>query len=66
VISSQRREGRSGNTCFLADDVVAVEDHLAENGILVWADCGRVRVSGHLYNGSKDVDHLIRILGDMK
>lgn len=66
VISPRRREARSGNTCFLDEDATAVADRLAEHGILAWGECGRVRVSGHLYNGSNDVDKLIRTLGDMK
>ncbi len=66
VISPRPREGRSGNTCFLAEDAAGVEKRLADQGVFVWGESGRVRVSGHLYNGSTDVDTLIRTLGDMK
>ncbi len=66
VISPRRREARSGNTCFQAEDAAGVEKRLADQGILVWGESGRVRVSGHLYNGSTDVDTLIKTLGDMK
>jgi cysteine desulfurase/selenocysteine lyase len=66
VISPRRREARSGNTCFLAEDATGVEKRLADQGILVWGESGRVRVSGHLYNGSTDVDTLIRTLGEVK
>jgi selenocysteine lyase/cysteine desulfurase len=66
VISSRHRQARSGNTCFLADDARAYQQALRERGVLVWGEYGRVRVSGHLYNGSDDVDRLIeamRVLG---
>ena len=62
VISSQRRKGRSGNTCFLAEDAKGVERALSKEGILVWGEYGRVRVSGHLYNGSDDVERLLEAM----
>jgi selenocysteine lyase/cysteine desulfurase len=62
VISPRQRRARSGNTCFLADDARACQQALKERGVLVWGEHGRVRVSGHLYNGSDDVDCLIEAL----
>lgn len=62
VISPQRRKGRSGNTCFLAEDAKGVEGALSKEGILVWGEYGRVRVSGHLYNGSDDVERLLEAM----
>ena len=59
VISPSRRLARSGNTCFLAEDANAVEARLSAAGIFVWGEYGRVRVSGHVYNGSDDVDRLL-------
>ena len=66
VISPRRREARSGNTWFLDDDAEGVQQRLAGQGVLVWGESGRVRVSGHLYNSSNDVDKLMTTLGEMK
>ena len=63
VISPRHRQARSGNTCFLAVDAKGVQHALQERGVLVWGEYGRVRVSGHLYNGSDDVGCL---MGAMK
>lgn len=63
VISPSERWRRSGNTCFLAGDARGVQDRLGERGVLVWGEYGRVRVSGHLYNGSDDVRALLGALG---
>ena len=65
VISPRQRQARSGNTCFLADDSEAVVEELARRGVLVWGGCGRVRVSGHLYNSTEDVERLLRALQDI-
>ena len=62
VISPSRRPARSGNTCFVVDDAVAVEKRLSAAGIFVWGEYGRIRVSGHLYNGSDDIDRLMTTL----
>ncbi|MFH1568686.1 MAG: aminotransferase class V-fold PLP-dependent enzyme [Gemmatimonadota bacterium] len=63
VISPRERHRRSGNTCFLAADARAVHRRLEERGILLWGEYGRVRVSGHLHNGSADVERLLEALG---
>ena len=65
VISPHDPQARSGNTCFLADDSEAVVEELAKRGVLVWGGSGRVRVSGHLYNGTDDVEKLLRALHDI-
>lgn len=62
VISAKHREARSGNTCFLETDAKGLQDRLAEQGVLVWGDYGRVRVSAHLYNSSKDVARFLAAL----
>jgi selenocysteine lyase/cysteine desulfurase len=62
VISPSRRAARSGNTCFLAEDAKGVQQQLAAHQVLVWGEYGRVRVSGHLYNGSEDVERLLDAL----
>ncbi|MEE2657093.1 MAG: aminotransferase class V-fold PLP-dependent enzyme [Candidatus Latescibacterota bacterium] len=66
VISPSERTARSGNTCFRARDARGVAEALADRGILVWGDYGRVRVSGHLYNGSCDIDRLSEALSEIR
>jgi cysteine desulfurase / selenocysteine lyase len=66
VISPSARQGRSGNTCFLADDAKGMEEALAQEQVLVWGDYGRVRVSGHLYNGEDDVMRLLKALAAVR
>jgi selenocysteine lyase/cysteine desulfurase len=58
VITPAARARRSGNTCFLLEDAPALVNRLAEHQVYVWGEYGRVRVSGHLYNGSADVVRL--------
>lgn len=62
VISPSSRVARSGNTCFLDRDAAALTARLAAHNVLVWGDYGRVRVSGHLYNSSTDVDRFLEVL----
>ena len=65
VLSSRERSRQSGNTCFAAHDARAVMHQLAARGVLVWGEYGRVRVSGHLYNGSRDVERLWQALEEI-
>lgn len=65
VISPSRRAARSGNTCFLAEDAKGLQRALAAHQVLVWGEFGRVRVSGHLYNGSGDVERLLDALAQV-
>jgi cysteine desulfurase / selenocysteine lyase len=62
VISPAERGARSGNTCFLDDDAEGLTERLAGHNVLVWGQYGRLRVSGHLYNGSVDVDRFLEVL----
>ena len=66
VISPSERQARSGNTCFLARDARGVQDALARRGVLTWGEYGRVRVSGHLHNGSEDVERLLAALDELE
>ena len=65
VISPRQRQARSGNTCFLAEDARGTQLRLAESGVLVWGEYGRVRVSGHLYNGSADIEAFVAAMEGM-
>ena len=62
LITPEESSARSGNTCFLSAEARTIQDHLKSRGILVWGELGRVRISGHLYNGSRDVDRLLAAL----
>ena len=59
VISPRVRSGRSGNTCFLDTHAEATRKSLEAYGVLIWGELGRVRISGHLYNSSGDVERLL-------
>ena len=65
VISPSVRPQRSGNTCFADDDAHGLCEALADRGVLVWGEYGRVRVSGHLYNNSDDVERFLGVLGEL-
>lgn len=65
VISPSARPQRSGNTCFADADAHRLCEALADRGVLVWGEYGRVRVSGHLYNNSEDVERFLAVLGEL-
>ena len=65
VITPVERSARSGNTCFLAEDAKGMQEDLAERQVLTWGEYGRVRISGHLYNGSDDVGRLLEVLDEL-
>ena len=65
VISPSRRPARSGNTCFLDEDAAALARRLAARGVLVWGEYGRVRISGHVYNGTADVARVLEGLEEV-
>ena len=65
VISPSDRDRCSGNTCFAAADARGISDALADRGVLIWGDYGRVRVSGHLYNNGADVDRFLAVLSQL-
>ncbi|MCH2201497.1 MAG: aminotransferase class V-fold PLP-dependent enzyme [Fuerstiella sp.] len=62
LLGPDQHDSLSGNTCFAVDDAAALAGRLAQNRILCWGDCGRLRVSTHVYNGSDDVDHFLNVL----
>jgi selenocysteine lyase/cysteine desulfurase len=59
VITPKGRTARAGNTCFLCPEAKQLELALAQRGVLVWGEYGRVRVSGHLYNGGRDLERFL-------
>ncbi len=65
VISPGARDRCSGNTCFAAADARGISEALADRGVLVWGDYGRVRVSGHLYNNGADVERFLAVLSQL-
>jgi selenocysteine lyase/cysteine desulfurase len=58
VLTPVEPSERAGNICFSSPDPLEVVARLAEQHVLVWGGEGRVRVSVHLYNSSRDVDRL--------
>ena len=65
VISPGARDRCSGNTCFAAADARGISEALADRGVLIWGDYGRVRVSGHLYNNGADVERFLAVLSQL-
>jgi selenocysteine lyase/cysteine desulfurase len=56
VMTPAGRENHAGNVCFRCADPEAVMRRAAEEGILVWSDNGRVRLSAHLFTTQEDVE----------
>ena len=65
VITPATRARRSGNTCFRLENAPDLVERLTEHQVYVWGEYGRVRVSGHLYNGSADVGRLCDALKEI-
>jgi selenocysteine lyase/cysteine desulfurase len=55
VMTPAGPENHAGNVCFRCADPEAAMRRAAEDGILVWSDNGRVRVSVHLFTTEQDV-----------
>ena len=65
VITPATRARRSGNTCFRLENAPDLVERLTEHQVYVWGEYGRVRVSGHLYNGSADIVRLCDALKEI-
>jgi len=56
VMTPAGPENHAGNVCFRCSDPEAVMRKAALDGILVWSDNGRVRLSAHLFTTEDDVN----------
>ena len=65
VITPADPKRRAGNTCFLTPDAEGLRAGLQQRQVLAWGEYGRLRVSGHLYNGSKDVERFFAVLEEI-
>ena len=65
VLTPEAPEERAGNTVFATDRSLEVERALRENGVLVWAGDGRVRLSVHAFNDETDVARALAVLEDL-
>ena len=65
VITPPEARQRAGNTCFLCEDAKGLQERLEQKQVLTWGEYGRLRVSGHLYNGSEDVERFLEVLGEI-
>ncbi|HUG14997.1 MAG TPA: aminotransferase class V-fold PLP-dependent enzyme [Thermomicrobiales bacterium] len=64
-ISPRDPEQRGPNVCFLWPDPAQLTAQMAERGVLIWGDNGRVRVSFHAYNDEADVERFLAALDDV-
>jgi len=62
VVTPFPAEQRAGNLCFRVPDAEAIAEQFGAHGVVLWGSDGRVRVSVHAYNGSRDVDRLLELL----
>lgn len=56
---------RAGNVCFMTENLDPIKDELERQQVLIWgayAGFGRLRISTHLYNDTRDVDRCISAL----
>lgn len=60
VMTPSGQNNHAGNVCFVCADPEVVMRRAAEEGILVWADYGRVRLSVHLFTTERDVDTFLQ------
>ena len=65
VLTPEAPEERAGNIVFETDRCMEVERALRENGVLVWAGDGRIRLSVHAYNDEADVARALAVLEDL-
>jgi cysteine desulfurase/selenocysteine lyase len=65
VMTPDAPSQRAGNTCFEHSEPEELAAKLAERGVQVWGSDGRVRVSGHVYNSSDDVERFFAALDDI-
>lgn len=65
VLTPEAPEERAGNIVFATDRCMEVERALRENGVLVWAGDGRIRLSVHAYNDEADVARALAVLEDL-
>jgi cysteine desulfurase/selenocysteine lyase len=55
-----RDEARRGpNVAFRWDDPADLVRRMAEQGVLIWGDTGRIRISFHVYNDSDDIERFL-------
>jgi selenocysteine lyase/cysteine desulfurase len=62
VMTPAGLENHAGNVCFRCPDPEDVMQRAAEEGILVWADYGRIRLSVHLFTTSEDIERFLERL----
>ncbi len=62
LMSPTEREARSGNTTFRIENAAEWVAELKKQHILLGGELGRIRVSTHAHNGTRDLDRLFEAL----
>lgn len=65
-ISPRDPQRRGPNVAFLWPDPALLTAQMAERGVLIWGDSGRVRVSFHVYNDQADIERFLEAFDDVR
>ncbi len=66
LLTPQHHTQRGPNICFAWSDPARLVAQLAERGVLVWGDSGRIRVSFHAFNDGEDIERLLAALDEIQ
>ncbi len=62
LLTPEAPSDRAGNICFAVEAPERLEEALRQEGVIVWGSEGRIRMSLHAYNDSRDVARGLKAL----
>ena len=65
LLTPETPTARAGNICFAIRAPERLEEALRQDGVLVWGSEGRIRMSLHAYNDSRDVGRGLKALREL-
>lgn len=65
LLTPEASSARAGNICFAIEAPERIEEALRQDGVLVWGSEGRIRMSLHAYNDSRDVARGLKALREL-